>query len=185
MLLRDRMKNQTLNKTRVLALCSIFSALGVIILYLGSLIEIIDLSMAVIASLLVIIAVIEIGGIYPWLIYAVTSVLSVLLLPNKFVAVVYFAFAGFYPILKSKIERVRGIVCALVKLGVFNLCLLAMYGISRLFVIPLETEYGLAVTAVILNLIFVLYDFALTRLISAYVYVWRKKLKIDKWNFKC
>ena len=176
------MKNKTFNKTRVLALCSLFSALGVIILYLGALIEVIDLSMAVIASLLVIIAVIEIGGVYPWLIYAVTSLLSFLLLPNKFVVLVYAAFVGFYPILKSKIERVKGIVCALIKLGVFNLCLLAMYGISRLFVIPLDTEYGLVITAVILNLVFILYDFALTRLITAYVYVWRKKLKIDKFK---
>lgn len=184
MLLENKMKNKTLNKTRVLALCSIFSALGVIILYLGSLIEVIDLSMAVVASLLVVIAVIEIGGIYPWLIYAVTSVLSMLLLPNKFVAVVYFAFMGFYPILKEKMERIKGIVCALLKLGVFNLCLLAMWGVSKLFVIPFETAYGIAVTAVVLNLVFVLYDFALTRLITAYVCVWRKKLKIDKWKFK-
>ena len=115
------MRNKPINKTRVLALCSLFSALGVIILYMGSLIEVIDLSMAVIASLLVIVAVIEIGGIYPWLIYAVTSALSFLLLPNKFVAVVYFAFAGFYPILKEKIEKVKGLICAVLKLGVFNL----------------------------------------------------------------
>lgn len=176
------MKNKTLNKTRVLALCSIFSALGVIILYLGSLIEIIDLSMAVVASLLVVIAVIEIGGIYPWLIYAVTSLISFLLLPNKFVAVVYLAFAGFYPILKAKIERVKGIVCALIKLGVFNLCLLAAWGVAKLFVIPFETVYGIAITAVALNLVFILYDFALTTLITRYICVWRKKLKIDKWK---
>lgn len=177
------MRNKPTNKTRVLALCSLFSALGVIILYLGSLIEVIDLSMAVVASLLVVVAVIEIGGVYPWLIYAVTSVLSFLLLPNKFVAAVYLAFAGFYPILKSKLEKIKGIVCTLLKLGVFNLCLLAVWGVSKLFVIPFETAYGIAVTAVILNLVFVLYDFALTRLISAYIYVWRKKLKIDKWKF--
>jgi len=176
------MNNRSFNKTRVLALCSLFSALGVIILYLGALIEVIDLTMAVVASLLVIIAVIEIGGAYPWLIYAVTSLLSFLLLPNKFVVLVYAAFAGFYPILKSKIERVKGIACALVKLCTFNLCLLAMYGISRLFIIPLETEYGLALTAILLNGVFVLYDFALTRLISAYLFVWRKKLKIDRWK---
>ena len=63
------MKKRTpVNKTRVLSLCSIFSALGVIILYMGALIEMLDLSVAVVASLLVIITVIEIGGIYPWLV---------------------------------------------------------------------------------------------------------------------
>ena len=176
------MKKRSFNKTRMLALCSLFSALSVIILYMGSLIEVIDLSMAVVASLLVIIAVIEMGGVYPWLIYAVTSVLSFLLLPNKFVVLVYAAFAGFYPILKSKIERVKGIVCLLIKLGVFNLCLLAMWGVSKLFLAEFETVYPLALIAVVLNFVFVLYDFALTRLITAYLYVWRKKLKIDRWK---
>ena len=173
---------KTGNKTRRLALCSLFSALGVIILYMGSLIEVLDLSMAVVASLLVIVAVIELGGLYPWLIYAVTSLLAFLLLPNKFIVLVYAAFAGFYPILKSKFERIKGLVCALLKRGVFNLCLLAMLGVARLFVIPFETKYGLIITAVILNLLFVLYDYALTRLITAYLLKWRKMLKIDKFK---
>ena len=176
------MKNKIRNKTRALTLCSIFSALGVIILYLGSLIEIIDLSMAVAASLLVIIAVIELGGIYPWLVYSVTSILSLLLLPNKFVALVYFAFTGFYPILKAMIERVKGMVCALIKLAVFNVCLVAMWTAARIFVVPFDMPYGTVITLIVLNLIFVLYDFALTRLIKKYIYVWRKKLKIYKRN---
>ena len=178
------MKTNPKNKTRILALCSLFSALGVIILYMGALIEVIDLTMAVVASLLVILAVIEFGGAYPWLIYAVTSLLSFLLLPNKFVVLVYVAFAGFYPILKSMLERLKGIICALLKLGVFNVCLIVMWGVSRLLVVPLDTEYGLAITAVILNAVFILYDFALTRLITSYLFIWRKKFKIDKWKEK-
>ena len=177
------MKKRTpVNKTRVLSLCSIFSALGVIILYMGALVEVLDLSMAVLASLLVIIAVIEIGGIYPWLVYAVTSVLSLLLLPNKFGAVVYFAFAGFYPILKEKIERVKGLVCLISKFAIFNLCLLAMFGAAKALSLPLTFEFSIWVMAVSLNILFAFYDFALTRLITAYICVWRKKLKIDKWK---
>lgn len=177
------MKRKTpVNKTRALALCSVFSALGVIILYMGALVEVLDLSMAVVASLLVIIAVIELGGMYPWLIYAVTSALSLLLLPNKFAAIVYFAFAGFYPILKEKIERIKGLVCLALKLGVFNLCLLAMFGVAKALTLPLVFEFSVWIIVISLNLVFVFYDFALTRLITAYIYVWRKKLKIDKWK---
>ena len=178
------MANKTLKKTRILALCSLFSAMGVIILYLGALFEVLDLSMAVIASLLVIIAVIELGGAYPWLIYAVTAVLSLMLLPNKFAALIYAAFAGFYPILKAYIEKIQGVVCALIKLALFNLCLVAMWWISSFFVITLETKYGVPLTALALNFVFILYDFALTRLICAYIFKWRKKLKIDKLNLK-
>ena len=176
------MGNLPMNKTRVLALCSVFSALGVIILYLGALIEVLDLSMAVVASLLVIIAVIELGGIYPWLIYAVTSVLSLLLLPNKFGAVVYFAFAGFYPILKERLERVPGLVCLVLKLVIFNLCMLAMYGVACALSLVINAEAALWMIGVTLNLLFVVYDIALTRLIGTYLRVWRKKLKIEKWK---
>lgn len=176
--------NLPVNKTRVLVLCSLMSALGVIILYLGALVEVLDLSMAVAASLFVIVSVIELGGIYPWLVYAVTSVLSLLLLPNKFGGAVYFAFAGFYPIIKEKLERTPGVFCLVLKFVVFNLCLFAMYGVAKLLLLTLQFEYALWVIAVTLNLLFVLYDIALTRLIGAYVHVWRKKLKTDKWKLK-
>lgn len=175
-------KRTPVNKTRALALCSVFSALGVIIIYMGALVEILDLSMAVVASLLVIVAVIELGGVYPWLVYAVTSALSLLLLPNKFAAIVYFAFAGFYPILKASIERVKGLVCLVIKLVVFDFCLLAMFGVAKALALALVFEFSIWIIAILLNVTFVFYDFALTRLITAYVYVWRKKLKIDKWK---
>ena len=67
-------------------------------LYLGSMVEVLDISMAVIASLICVFAVIEYGKGYPWLIFSVTAILSLLLLPNKFPAVVYGCFMGFYPI---------------------------------------------------------------------------------------
>ena len=49
-------------KTKTLALSALLSSLGVILLYLGALIEVLDLSAAAFASLLVMIAVIELGG---------------------------------------------------------------------------------------------------------------------------
>ena len=175
-------RRQSFDKRIVIS--GVLVALSVIILYLGCAIEVLDLTMSVIASLFVIIAVIEMGGAYPWLIYAVTAALSIMLLPNKFAALIYTAFAGFYPILKAYIEKIQGIVCALIKLALFNLCLVGMWWISRLFVITLETKYGLPLTALALNFIFILYDFALTRLISRYIFVWRRKFKIDKLNLK-
>ena len=67
--------------TRALALSAVFSALGVVLLALGSLLQVLDLTMAVLASFLVILAVIELRGRYPYLIYAVTAVLGLLLCP--------------------------------------------------------------------------------------------------------
>ena len=77
--MRDRIRK----RTKYLTVCAMLCALSVIILSLGSLIEVLDISVAVFASLLCIYAVIEIGGAYPWLVWLVTSVLALLLLPQK------------------------------------------------------------------------------------------------------
>ena len=175
------MNNKYHKKTKLLAVCSLFSALGVVILYAGALIEVIDLSMAFVASLIVAAAVIEMGGAYPWLIYSVTSVISVLLLPNKFCALVYLAFAGFYPIVKEKLERAPGILCLVFKFAVFNACLALMWGITKALSLPVTFGLPLWTAALLLNGLFIIFDVALTRLITAYVFKWRKKFKIEKW----
>ena len=109
--------------TKKLTMCAMLSALGVILLYIGSIIDVLDISMAVLASLACIIAVIEYGKSAPWAIYGVTTVLSLILLPNKTPAVFYAVFFGFYPILKEKLERKPKLVCWMLKELVFNVCL--------------------------------------------------------------
>ena len=178
------MANQTRgagNNTRLLALCALLSALGVILLYLGALIEVIDLSMAVLASLAIIVLVIEQGGIYPWLIYAVTSVLSLLLVPNKSPTIVYAFFAGFYPILKEKIEKIpSNLLRFMIKLAVFNASMVLMWFVARMFLGELTFGVHIALILLLLNAVFVFYDYALSVMITAYLRVWRKKLRADR-----
>jgi len=177
----EQQRKQRRDRTRMLTLCAILSALCVVILYLGSFVEVLDLSIAVIASFPVIILVIERGRGYPWMIYGVTSLLSLLLLPNKFPALVYAAFSGFYPILKEKIEKMpMRFLRLVIKLAVFNISLGLMVAVSRLLVVDLDMGMVLWTTIVILNGTFLFYDYALTVLITAYLRVWRKKLRIEK-----
>ena len=158
------------------------AALGVVLLYLGSIVEVLDLSMAVIASLTCIIAVIEYGKGAPWAIYAVTSLLSLILLPNKTPAVFYAIFFGFYPILKEKFEKHSRIFAWAFKEIVFNICLVAMCfavyflsttGQSTLFSSPIF----IAIMVLAAELVFILYDIALTRLISFYIINLRNRFK--------
>lgn len=158
-------------------------ALGVIILMLGSFIEVIDISVSVIASLLCVYAVIEIGGLYPWMIWIVTSVISLLFLPQKTPALFYALFAGFYPMIKEILERkFRPAIAIPIKLAVFHVSLGLMYGVLRLF-LPAQLE-GLVVGWMLLALyvaavaVFLLYDYALTKLITGYLFKWRKYFKL-------
>lgn len=157
------------------------SALGVVTLYLGSMIEVIDISMAVIASLFVIFTVIEYGGAAPWAVYAVTGVLSAILLPNRFPAAMYILFFGFYPILKEKIEKLRSRVWQwVIKEAIFNVCLVVLMYIARwlLFIDVDVMTLMWAVFFLLANGTFVIFDIALTRLISLYIYKLRRKLRI-------
>ncbi len=156
------------------------SALSVILLYLGSLIEVVDLSMAVIASLACVFAVIEYGKSAPWLVFGVTATLSLVLLPNKSPAAVYALFFGYYPILKEKFEKKPLVVNWVLKEVVFNVALVFIFiAMKLLLLLPDGILPILYVIAVVLcELIFILYDFALTRLISLYVYRLRRRFKL-------
>ena len=156
------------------------SALGVILLYVGSVIQVADLSMAVLASLLCVFAVIEYGKTAPWLVFGVTSVLSLVLLPQKTPAVVYTLFFGFYPILKERFERFDRIRCIVFKELVFNAALIViLLAMKFLFLEFANIPFMLYLIAIVLcEAVFLVYDFALTRLISLYVYKLRKRFRI-------
>ena len=159
------------------------SALGVVILGLGSVIEVLDLTFAMFASLLTVYAVIEIGGAYPWLIWIVTSTIALLLLPLKTPVLFYALLSGYYPILKQKIERKMARLPAWgLKLGVLAISLGVIWGVMKLFLPDLlEGGGGWIATATMLVLsvaAFVLYDFALTKLITFYFVKLQKRFRI-------
>ncbi len=174
------MKKEIKNKTKALAVSAVLSAIGVVLMGLGSIIEVADLSFAMLASISIIFSVIEFGGAYPWLMYLVTSTLSLLLLPNKFPAIVFCGFLGYYPILKEKIERYRKGIRIITKFSIFNVAMGIMLLVARLFSIPLATGYLLVGSLLLLNLTFWLYDYALSAMVTLYIYKLRKRFKVDK-----
>ena len=182
--MRRDVSKQRKSTTKDLAVCAMLSALGVVLLYLGSFVEIMDMAMAAIASFAVIITVIEYGKGAPWAVYGVTSILSLILLPQKTPAAFYALFFGFYPIIKEKIERKSKILRWVIKEVVFNICFALMALVTIFFFTPagseLETPLLIAVTVILGEVAFILYDIALTRMISFYVFRLRDRLRINK-----
>ena len=163
-----------------IVVAGVLVALSVIILYLGCAIEVLDLTMSAIVSLLVVVIVIEMGYNYAWLSYVSTSILSLVLLPQKTPAIFYMCFMGFYPIIKSYVERIgSGLVRWIVKLITGNAAIGLMFLLMSLFV-PNEFEGGwiLALTYALALLAFIMYDIALSKLITLYFRMIRERLKI-------
>ncbi len=167
-----------------LAICAMLSALGVIFLGAGSLLDVLDLSMAVLASMLCMVAVAEYGGSAPWMIYGVTSILGLILLPVKTPAAFYALFFGFYPIIKARLEKLPRAISWILKELVFNVCLVLMAlailyltGITNLKAFTTLTVIGFTL---LFEAIFVMYDFAITRILKFYLVKLSPRLKFNK-----
>ncbi|MCI8590441.1 MAG: hypothetical protein HFE77_07020 [Clostridiales bacterium] len=169
-------------KTKKLALCAMLSALGCTLLLVGSFSELFDLTFTCAASLIVVFTVIELKRPYPLLVYFVTGTISFFILPIKFSALVYLLFAGIYPIIKGFLERHIHHVLLLwfVKLLYFNAVLTAILIIAKYILLPTEEDIMPIFLYVIGNLTFVLFDYALTKLISLYLFKLRAKLRIGR-----
>ncbi len=175
------MKKKNLKgKTKNLAVAAVLSALGVVIMLLGTVISVLDLTMVAIASIFIFFAVIEMGSPYQYLIYASTSMLSLLLLPDKFSAFLYLIFGGIYPILKQKLEKLPKVISWVLKFVYFNLVLAAMILGSK-YLFGIEEEELTIVLFALGNATFFLYDVAMTKLITYYLLGLRKKLRIEKY----
>ena len=178
-----------MKRTRCLTLCGALSALTVAVLYLGSLVEVLDLVTALVGACLVAMAVIEMGRVWALGMLTATSLLALLLLPNKFVGLTYCLMA-LCTLLKSIWERLSPALSWLGKYLSFNLLYAATLAVS-LFVLGMELDtlvvfgvqippYGVILALVLAgNLLYLLCDVALTRLIA--VYYARYHTRVARW----
>ena len=158
---------------------AILCALGVVILYLGALIETMDITMATLASFLVIVCMIEISGYMPYLTYAVTFAISLLLLPNKTVGLIYGLFFGYYPILKNYLEKLPLLWSWAAKFATFNAAIFLCYTFARQYIFP-DIDSIKIYLILILNVILFTLDLAQTLFVTAYVRKFRKMLGIHR-----
>ena len=169
--------------TKRLAVCAMLSAVSVVLLYLGAVTQVLDMTMAVLASLCTVVAIIEYGGLAPWLVYAVSGVLSFILClggaATPEVSIMYILFFGFYPILKEKLEKKKRWVSWVLKEIIFNLALCVLALLSKLLFTAGDAEPLPIVILFFLlaEIAFPLYDVALTRLITVYIFKIRPKIK--------
>ena len=178
-------------KTKRLTAAAVLAAMGVALLFIGSIIKTLDLSMAALASFFCIFAVIELGSTYSWLVFAVTGILSVVLMPANMGGWFYLLFFGYYPILKEKFEKLRPLLAWVVKITVLNAAMILSVVIAT-FIIYGGNLYGAIISIfgtekwgiyaaigmyALVNAVFVVYDVALTRLISVYLFKLRDRFK--------
>lgn len=103
-----------MKKTKQLTFCALMSAMGVVILLIGSLLEVFDLCAVLISATLIFVVCEELGGVKAFATYVACATLSALILPSKLIAVEYAIFA-IYPVLRAIFEKRSRAVCISLK----------------------------------------------------------------------
>lgn len=152
---------------------AILGALAVVLVYLACLAPTGQWGIAAAAGLLPAAAVASVGLKAGFLCWAGSSVLSFLLAPDKFCALLFAALFGLYPMVKSLAERPRKKPLEyLVKLAFFNAALTLIYvTMAAAVAASLPALLGGSVWLLYLagNIVFLLYDYGFSRLIAVYL----------------
>lgn len=171
------MKRQS---TRV-ALCGIISSVSVVLMFMTGLVPFLTYTLPAVSGALLAIIVIEINKKWATGAYIAISLLSLLIVADKEAAMFFVAFFGYYPIIKEVIEnKLPKVLEWIVKLLLFNVAAVVAYAvIIYVFGIPFDEmeEYGKYSILLLLamgNVIFILYDYCMTSLITLYYQRWQK-----------
>ncbi len=168
---------------RKVAFAGVICALSLVFMLL-TVIPVMEISLPVIAGIILIVLVIELDIKWGFLGYIAVALLSMLLAPSFESRILFAVFFGYYPTLKALIERIRFSVLGwIIKFVLFNIAIGGAYYLLLRLTTMLDpndfTVFGMYLPGVILlfgNIVFVLYDIALTRVISAYIHTWQPKL---------
>lgn len=162
----------------------IIAALSIVFMFSTGIIPTLTYAIPAICGALLMAIVIEINPAFAGAIYVAVSILSLLIVADKEAAVMYAAFFGYYPIIKSFIEKKAGRVTSwIIKYAIFNIAMIASYFIvAKVFMISFDDidflgKWALPALLFVGNLVFALYDVALTRLVTAYLIKWQKYIK--------
>lgn len=151
-------------KSRRVASCGMMTAVCVVLMLLGAVLELGMYAAPMFAGLCLVPLGEKWGRKYQSLLWAAVSVLSFLLVPNVEENLMFACFFGWYPILRPTLQKLPKPLRMPVKLLVFNGAVIAVEAMVLLFFVP-ET-LGTALMAALLvmgNVAFVLYDYVIPR----------------------
>lgn len=173
------------SKSWSMAYCGMTAALCVALMLLGTIIPIAMFIAPAVASFLIATVCMECGITMAWTAYAAVSLLGLLFVPDKEIALIFTVLLGYYPLVKPRFDRIRPRALQLVcKLLLCNAAVLAMYGLLLVLVPAGSVSQELRTTALAMSLLtlgmgnvaFVLYDRALCNLLLLYKLKWQPKL---------
>ncbi|MCX7615091.1 MAG: hypothetical protein N2Z65_04990 [Clostridiales bacterium] len=164
-------ENKYSKNTSALALGAIISAISIGLLYAAGMLPTMRIALSALAGVFSAVILIKYGVMHAILVFASTSIISLIIVPAKIPGLMYTAFFGYYPILKYFYEKLQNILLEIaLKLLTFNIIFTIMIsistrlvGIEHLFTLIAPLFLYLAA-----NFAFLFYDIAFTFLITQF-----------------
>lgn len=155
-------------------------------MFLTGIFPVLYITLPMIAGILMMIIAVEVNSAWAFLTFAATGILSVFVTFDKEAALLYIMLFGHYPIIKKYLDMIKNkILRSVVKLAVFNLCILSEFFITVKFLGITEfyeqlVEKGRLFIFVILaavNVTCFLYDYGLESIMFLYIRRLKPKLR--------
>lgn len=174
---------------------AILAALSVVLLMMGGVLELLDMTSAVLASLVILVSAVEFGVKHSLLVYAVSACLSLIFMPTASAVWYYVLVIGYFPALYTYLDKKTGrrVLRYALKAFVFNVGVTAtlllfakLYGLSQII-----TEFSLfgeppTVTLILiyalLNVFLAAYNVFLSKMKILYCYFLHRGRKRKKRN---
>jgi len=132
--------------------------------------------------ILIAIIIIEYDAKTAFIFYIVTNIISFFLIPDKIKIIPYSIFFGIYGIVKYYIEKINKIVLEYVlKYIYFNVCVLVLFLLFKDLIVAdlnIDIKYLLWIGFLVMEIIFILYDYIYSLFIQYYIKKLRRYLKM-------
>ena len=166
-------------------ICGVTASLALVLMLLTYVNPFLTYTSPPFAGVLLILIMLEVGIGWAFGTYTAIGLLALFLLSDKEAAVMFIAFFGYYPMLRAKFEFIikNKIIRYILELLIYNLSM-AVSVVVSMFVFAVDYDdfgdlgkIGFVILILLMNVIFILYDFLLSKLILAYRLSWQKKLR--------
>lgn len=153
-----------MENTKLITLCGMISALAVVIMLVGGLLELGTYAAPMIAGLCLIPIGKKYGRKYHLAIWGVVSIVSFLVVPYIEQDLIFLSLFGLYPVIYPTFQKLPKALRIITKLLYFNIITVAVEALVMLVLVP-EIMNAAMITLLLLmgNITFLLYDFIIPR----------------------
>lgn len=167
------------------SLGGIISALSLFFMFLTGFMPLLVYIVPSLTGAMLIIVCVEINAKWAFFTYVSVAALCLFITPDKEAGLLYIMFLGYYPLIKMFIDKIgNSIFKWIIKLIVYNVMIIAYYQIIIRLVVSTDMaeeigewgKYGGFIFLGLTNIVFIIYDIAVSRLKDFYVKWFRKKI---------